>query len=115
VTATLLFADSGGATFVCRFGAAKTGGYEVLGTAGHLRVDPGFTTAAPLRFELTGVGRTKSKEETNHIFPEPAILVSGLAWVLDARDKEVFAWRAGEGSVGALLYWEPRILSRTGL
>jgi len=62
LTATLLFGGGRIATFVCSFGATKTGWYEVLGTDGRLRVDPAFTTSEPLRYELTVDGKAKTKK-----------------------------------------------------
>jgi len=62
LSATLLFPEDRLATFVCSFGAAKCGWYQVVGTEGSLRVDPAFTSAEPLRYELTVNGKTKSKK-----------------------------------------------------
>jgi glucose-fructose oxidoreductase len=62
VTATLLFADGRVATFVCSFGAVTTGWFEVVGTAGRLRVDPAYTNLEPVRYELTVGGKTKTKK-----------------------------------------------------
>jgi predicted dehydrogenase len=62
LSATLLFPDDRLATLVCSFGAAKHGWYEVVGTEGIVRVDPAYTNAQPLRYELTVNGKTKSKK-----------------------------------------------------
>ncbi len=47
------------ASFVCSFGAADAGWYQVVGTRGDLRVDPGYEYAEPLIYRLTIGGKTR--------------------------------------------------------
>jgi len=62
VAATLAFADGRVASFVCSFGAVRTGWFEVVGTEGRLRVDPAYTNAEPVRYELTVGDKTKTRK-----------------------------------------------------
>ena len=47
------------ASFVCSFGAADAGWYQVVGTSGDLRVDPAYEYAEPLTHRLTIGGKTR--------------------------------------------------------
>jgi predicted dehydrogenase len=47
------------ASFVCSFGAADAGWYQVVGTRGDLRVDPAYEYAEPLTHRLTIEGKTR--------------------------------------------------------
>lgn len=49
------------ATFSCSFGAADTSAYEVVGTKGHLRVDPAYEMVGDLKYTLTVKGRTRER------------------------------------------------------
>src|SRR6185436_11694241 len=46
------------ATFVTSFNAADVGAYRIVGTKGHIRVDPAYEYAEGLRYELTVNGKT---------------------------------------------------------
>jgi glucose-fructose oxidoreductase len=48
------------ASFVTSFNAADVGWYELVGTTGSLRVDPGYDYAAGLKYELTVNGKKTS-------------------------------------------------------
>lgn len=50
------------ATFVTSFNAADAGSYEILGTKGHLKVDPAFEYAEGLAYELRIGGKTQKKK-----------------------------------------------------
>jgi glucose-fructose oxidoreductase len=58
----LRFPDDRIATFTCSFGAAERSAYEVVGTKGSLRVDPGYDYAEELSYQLTLGGKTRSKK-----------------------------------------------------
>lgn len=51
------------ATFVTSFNAADAGSYEILGTKGHLKVDPAYEYAEGLAYELTIGGKKKKKKK----------------------------------------------------
>jgi predicted dehydrogenase len=59
--AVLRFEGERVATFVTSFNAADVGWYEVTGTKGHIRVDPGYEYAGSLGYELTINGKTTTK------------------------------------------------------
>jgi glucose-fructose oxidoreductase len=48
------------ATFTCSFGAADTGWYQIVGTKGHLRMDPSYELAESLTRTLT-IGQRTSR------------------------------------------------------
>ena len=60
------------ASFVCSFGAADTGWYEVVGTKGQVRVEPAFETAEALTLRATTGGRTRRRTfpKRDHFAPE---------------------------------------------
>jgi predicted dehydrogenase len=53
------FPDDRLATFECSFGAADRSTYEVIGTKGVLKMDPGYGMVEDLRSEITVEGRTR--------------------------------------------------------
>jgi glucose-fructose oxidoreductase len=59
--AVLRFEGERVATFLTSFNAAGVGWYEVSGTKGHVRVDPGYEYAEGLGYELTLNGKTTTK------------------------------------------------------
>jgi predicted dehydrogenase len=63
MSGALLYFRSGKlASFICSFGAADVSSYEVIGTKGHLRLDPAFEYVGPLTQRLTLDGRTQTKQ-----------------------------------------------------
>lgn len=57
--AVLRFPGDRLATFVCSFGAADRSSYEVIGTKGVLKMDPGFEMVGDLKSELIVDGKTQ--------------------------------------------------------
>ncbi len=49
------------AVFVSSFNAADVGAYRIVGTKGHIRVDPAYEYADSLSYELTAGGKTTRK------------------------------------------------------
>ncbi|MGC4001848.1 MAG: Gfo/Idh/MocA family oxidoreductase [Pirellulales bacterium] len=49
------------ATFTTSFGTGDAGYYQVLGTKGDIRVDPGYTYHAPMKHAVTINGKTSTK------------------------------------------------------
>jgi glucose-fructose oxidoreductase len=49
------------ATFTCSFGAADTNWYQIIGTRGHLRLEPAYEYAEPIVQRLESGGRTREK------------------------------------------------------
>jgi glucose-fructose oxidoreductase len=49
------------AAFVTSFNAADAGSYQIVGTKGHIRVDPAYEYAEGLAYEMTVDGRTTKK------------------------------------------------------
>lgn len=66
------FPDERLATFSCSFGAAKVSAYELVGSEGHLRVDPAYELADELKHVLTvnGKPREKSFPKRDQFAPE---------------------------------------------
>ena len=60
-TGLLRFPDNRIAWFTCSFGAADQSAFEVIGTKGVLKMDPGYEMAMDLKAELTVEGRTTTK------------------------------------------------------
>jgi glucose-fructose oxidoreductase len=60
-SAVLRFSNGRLCTFTSSFGAADTASYEIVGTRGHLRVDPAYEYAMALRHYLTIGGKTTSR------------------------------------------------------
>ncbi|HYD47704.1 MAG TPA: Gfo/Idh/MocA family oxidoreductase [Terriglobales bacterium] len=58
-SAILRFPDDRLATFTASFGAADVSAYEVIGTAGRVRLDPAYEYAEGLALEVTVNGRTR--------------------------------------------------------
>jgi predicted dehydrogenase len=59
--ALLHFPDGKLACFVCSFGAADVSSYEVLGTKGHLQLNPAFEYVGSLEQRLTLNGHTRTQ------------------------------------------------------
>jgi glucose-fructose oxidoreductase len=60
-SAVLRFPDDRLAAFTCSFGGADVSTYQVVGTSGHLRLDPAFEYAQPLRRRLTVNGKARER------------------------------------------------------
>jgi predicted dehydrogenase len=60
-TAILRFPDERLASFTTSFGASDISAYQVIGTVGHLRVDPAYEFAAALKHQLTIKGKTRAQ------------------------------------------------------
>jgi glucose-fructose oxidoreductase len=54
------------ATFTSSFAAADASFYRVVGTEGHITVDPAFEYAEPLAYVMTAGGRTTRKKGRKH-------------------------------------------------
>lgn len=87
VSATLRFPGARLASFVCSFGAADEGEYELVGTKGTLCLAPAYEYAEPLTLEVTEDGRTKSRT-----FPKRDQFAAELEYfsrcILEDRDPE---------------------------
>jgi predicted dehydrogenase len=59
VSALLRFPNDRLGSFVCSFGAADTGWYQIVGTKGDLRVDPAYEFAEALEHTVTVGGRSR--------------------------------------------------------
>lgn len=62
VSALMRFPGERLATFTCSFGAGDVSMYEVVGSAGRIKLDPAYDYALPLKYELVSNGRTSHKE-----------------------------------------------------
>jgi len=62
VSAILQFPDRRVGTFTCSFGSADTGSYDVIGTKGHLRMDPAYEYSEDLAYEVKIGERTRKKQ-----------------------------------------------------
>ncbi|OQW37352.1 MAG: oxidoreductase [Nitrospira sp. SG-bin1] len=60
-TAWLEFPDNRLATFVCSFGADDLSAYEVVGTNGHVRMDPAYEYVGELRQNVRLNGKSRSQ------------------------------------------------------
>jgi glucose-fructose oxidoreductase len=60
--ATLRFGDDRVATFITSFNAADVAAYRIVGTKGHLHVDPAYEYAEGLEFTLSVDGKTTRKK-----------------------------------------------------
>jgi predicted dehydrogenase len=60
-SATLLFPDNRLATFISSFGASSASAYDVLGTKGHLHVDPAFHHSSEVKHTLE-IDKKKKKK-----------------------------------------------------
>lgn len=87
VSAILRFPGERVATFVCSFGAADMSRYEVVGTEGHLSVDPAYDYAMELKYEIVQGKKEVSKElpKRDQFAPE---LLHFSDCVLDDKDPE---------------------------
>ena len=61
ISAVMRFSEDRLATFVCSFGGADVSAYEVVGTKGSLRMDPGYELASELTLNLSLEGKKKTK------------------------------------------------------
>lgn len=61
----LRFPDERLASFTTSFGASDISAYEIVGTEGHLRLDPAYEHASPLKHHLTINGKTRER-----VFPK---------------------------------------------
>lgn len=61
VSAVLRFPNERLAAFTISFGAAKTSAYQVVGTKGDLRVDPGYSAQGEMTHEMTIDGETQAR------------------------------------------------------
>jgi glucose-fructose oxidoreductase len=61
VAAMLRFPGDRIATFVASFGSSEVACFEIVGTTGALRVDPAYSHASNLRYELMSGGKPKTK------------------------------------------------------
>src|SRR4030095_10847947 len=59
--ALLSFSDGKLASFLCSFGAADVSSYELIGTKGHLELNPAYEYVGPLTHRLTLNGRTRTQ------------------------------------------------------
>ena len=59
---TMRFPHDRLATFICSFGASDVSAYDVVGTKGHLRVDPAYEYAGELKHVLTVNGNSKTRK-----------------------------------------------------
>ena len=59
--ALLTFSEGKLASFICSFGAADVSSYELIGTKGHLQVNPAFEYVGTLTHRLTLNGHTRTK------------------------------------------------------
>ena len=62
VAATLRFPEERLATFICSFGAADAGSYDVVGTEGRLRMDHAYEYVMPITLEVTKGDKTQTRE-----------------------------------------------------
>jgi glucose-fructose oxidoreductase len=90
-TAVLRFPNERLASFTCSFGATDVSAYRLVGTKGHLRLDPAYEYAEALSQELTVNGR-----RTRRSFPKrdqfaPALLYFSDC-VLQDREPEPSGW-----------------------
>jgi len=70
--ATLRFGDERVATFVTSFNAADVGAYRIVGTKGHIHVDPAYEYAEGLEYTVSidGKERTKRAPKRDQFAPE---------------------------------------------
>ena len=71
-TASLEFPGHRLATFVCSFGAADVSAYDVVGTKGHVRMDPAYEYVGELRqnSRLNGKSRSRRYEGGDQFAPQ---------------------------------------------
>jgi len=71
-TAWLEFPGNRLATFVCSFGAADTSAYQVVGSKGHVRMEPAYEYEGALRQTMTLNGKSRSQryESGDQFAPE---------------------------------------------
>jgi glucose-fructose oxidoreductase len=86
-TAWLQFPGDRLATFVCSFGAADISSYEVVGTKGHVRMDPAYEYVGELEqhIVLNGKSRSRRYESRDQFAPE---LLYFSDCILNDRDPE---------------------------
>lgn len=86
-TAWLEFPDGRLATFICSFGAADVSAYEVVGTKGHIRMDPAYEYVGDLRQNSLFNGKSRSRRYEGHDQFAPELLYFSDC-VLNDRDPE---------------------------
>ena len=119
---TLRFPGQRVASFACSFGAADTSAYQIVGTKGHISVDPAFEYAEGLSIKVTVDGKTtryqyKKRDQfapeliefsrcvLEHQEPEP----SGIEGLADVRVIQAMLRSAANGrAVHLPRYVEPR-------
>ena len=86
-TAWLEFPGNRLATFVCSFGAADVSAYDVVGTKGHVRMDPAYEYVGELEqhIVLNGKSRSRRYEGRDQFAPE---LLYFSDCILNDRDPE---------------------------
>ena len=113
MSAILRFPDDRLASFTSSFGAADISSYRVVGTEGHLRVDPAYEFATALEHHLTIKGRTRERkfERRDQFGPE---LVTFSDCILDDRDPEPSGDEglARSGSASSTAIRGPRSIKR---
>lgn len=78
-TSALKFPGEIAAVFTTSFGAADSGAYEVVGTQGSLRVDPGHEYAGELRQTLTVKGKKRERTSGSATSARPTSSTSRTA------------------------------------
>ena len=86
-TAWLEFPGNRLATFVCSFGAADVSAYEVVGTKGHVRMDPAYEYVGELRQHVVLNGKSRSRRYGDRDQFAPELLYFSDC-ILNDRDPE---------------------------
>jgi predicted dehydrogenase len=72
--ATLRFGDDRVATFVTSFNASDVASYRIVGSRGHVHVDPAYEYAEGLKYAVTIEGRKQTKSVAKHDQFAPELL-----------------------------------------
>lgn len=91
VTAIMRFPGERLATFVCSFGAADMSRYEVVGTEGHIALDPAFDYETKLKYEIAKGEKKTSKEVSQRDQFAPQLLHFSKCIISDT-DPEPSGW-----------------------
>ena len=86
-TAWLEFPGNRLATFVCSFGAADVSSYEVVGTKGHVRMDPAYEYVGELEQKIMLNGKSRSRRYGGRDQFAPELLYFSDC-ILNGRDPE---------------------------
>lgn len=86
-TAWLEFPGNRLATFVCSFGAADVSAYEVVGTKGHVRMDPAYEYVGELQQNIMLNGKSRSRRYVGRDQFAPELLYFSDC-ILNDRDPE---------------------------